>query len=157
MLLTSEDRIDAVRTDAIEALLNIFAEMADQLTVVDEGPRWCQHASWMSHHRCESIILGSMTFCLMRAGLWPIPPAQEVTYSIQGLYAKLTNLVIHDLGEVREKPLVDHTGCNPAQFLLDRIRQVMNEIPNSLTEEQMKHLDKQAQRHYPAPRSVRPA
>ena len=84
----------------------------------------------------------------MRAGLWPLPEAQDMAYSIQGLHAKLTNLVIHDLGEVERKPLVDHTSCNPAQLLLDRIRQVMEDIPSTLSEEQLGHLDKQAQKHY---------
>lgn len=95
------------------------------------------------------MILGSMTFCLTRVGLWPLPDARQVEYSVLGLYAKLTNLIIHDIGEVSEKPTVDHKGCNPGQYLLDRVRQVMDDIPSPLTEQHVKHLEEQTKKYHP--------
>lgn len=118
--------------------------MVETLIVVDERPRWCRHASYMGPHRCESMILGSITFCLARAGLWPLPEARDVEYSIVDLYAKLTGLVIHDIGETNGKPAADHSECNPRQYLLDKLRQAMQEIPGPLTKVHTEHLERQA-------------
>lgn len=71
-------RIGAIRTQTIQAMLNLFRELSNILVVLDEQPRWCRHASYMRPHRCESMILGSIVFCLTRAGLWPIPEAQHI-------------------------------------------------------------------------------
>lgn len=111
----------------------------------------------MGPHRCESMILGSITFCLARAGLWPLPKPNELDYSILGLYSKLTSLVIHDIGEAVSPGagrddggsgglLADHSECNPRQYLLDKIRQAMDEIPSPLTKLHGEHLDRQAAR-----------
>lgn len=100
----------------MDALLDVFRTLTNLLTVVDERPRWCRHATYMGPHRCESMILGSITFCLTRAGLWPIPDeAGDVEHSILGLYETLSNLVIHDIGQpIRGEG--DHAGCNPRDF-----------------------------------------
>lgn len=91
------------------------------------------------------MILGSMTFCLTRASLWPIPEAQEVDYSILGLYEVLSNLVIHDIGQpIRGE--VDHKGCNPREYLMDQMKDVLARIPSPLTEEDRAQLDAQAKR-----------
>lgn len=141
-------------------LLDIFRDMVEALIVVDERPRWCRHATWMGPHRCESMILGSITFCLARAGLWPLPKPQELDYSILDLYSKLTSLVIHDIGEAvspggsgnnnsgsgKGGLMADHAECNPRQYLLDKIRQAMNEIPSPLTKLHTEHLERQAAR-----------
>lgn len=136
-----------MRSQTLHALLDIFREMADHLVVVNERPRWCRHATWMGPHRCESMILGSMTFCLTRAGLWPLPEPRKMEYSIVGLYRKLTNLIIHDIGpEVSEKPLVDHKECNPGPYLLQQVKAVMDQIPKPVDETHINHLDEQAAR-----------
>lgn len=63
-------------------------------------------------------------------------------YSIVGLYRKLTNLVIHDIGpEVAEKPLVDHKECNPGPYLLQQIKAAMDEIPSPMNEMHKMHLE----------------
>lgn len=118
--------------------------MVETLIVVDERPRWCHHASWMGPHRCESMILGSITFCLARAGLWPLPEAREVDqYSVLGLYSKLTtSLVIHDIGETTTSE--SHRECNPRAYLLDKIRQTVEEIPSPLTAVHTEHLERQS-------------
>lgn len=123
-------------------MLEVFRDMAEALMVVDERPRWCHHAGWMSHHRCESMILGSMTFCLARAKLWPLPEAEDVEYSVLGLYGKLTNIVIHDIGEEKEVRK-DHAECNPLQRLLRELERIMDEIPNPVTEAHTETLRKQ--------------
>lgn len=105
------------------------------------------------------MILGSITFCLARAGLWPLPDPRELDYSILSLYSKLTSLVIHDIGETDDPRasgnessrgksglLADHSGCNPRQYLLDKIRQAMDQIPNPLTTLHAEHLERQAAR-----------
>ena len=120
--------------------------MVENLIVVDERPRWCRHAQWMGPHRCESMILGSLTFCLARAGLWPLPEAESVNLSILGLYRKLTRLIIHDIGEVKEKPPTDHRECNPGAFLLEQVKKVIDEIPSPLTEFHIAQMEKQAER-----------
>lgn len=143
-----EERISSIRTRTIQTLLDIFRDMTEHLIVVDERPRWCQHATWMGHHRCESMILGSITFCLTRADLWPLPDAQHTRYSVQVLYTKLTKLVIHDIGQAHEEPAVDHGQCNPRYFLLDQVRQAMDDIPSPLAEEHIKHFDQQPNKWY---------
>ncbi|KAF5691945.1 hypothetical protein FDENT_3148 [Fusarium denticulatum] len=79
------ERISANRLMTIQALLDIIGKLINDLLVVDEKPRWCRHAEWMGPHRCESMILGSITFCLARGGLWPLPQAEDVMDSIVGL------------------------------------------------------------------------
>lgn len=140
------ERIDAIRLDTIQELLDVFQDMVDHLIVVDEKPRWCRHAQWMGHHRCESMILGSMTFCLARAGLWPLPHPEDVQVSIIGLYRKLTSLIIHDIGKAGEKPLIDHRQCNPGSFLLGQVSKIINDIERPVTEIHRKLMDEQVQR-----------
>lgn len=90
------------------------------------------------------MILGSMTFCLRRAGLWPLPEPKHISYSVIGLYRKLTNLIIHDIGqEGAEKPAVDHKECNPAPYLLQQVKAAMDEIPSPMNEMHKHWLDEQ--------------
>lgn len=124
-------RLHDIRLQTISAMLRLFTQMSNILTVVDEKPRWCRHASYMGPHRCESMILGSIVFCLTRAGLWPIPPAEDVSESVLGLFQKLTGIVVHDIGQPERKG-EDHSGCNPRQFLIDRLQRILAEIPDPL-------------------------
>ncbi|KAI0135902.1 hypothetical protein F4814DRAFT_444706 [Daldinia grandis] len=136
------ERISAIRVQTLRALLGIFGEMIENLAVVDEKPRWCRHAVWMGPHRCESMILGSITFCLIRAGLWPLPDADEVEESVMTIYSKMTNLIIHDIGAA-DNSRVDHHKCNPGPFLLDRVQTVMGEIANPVTTFHSEYMEKQ--------------
>ncbi|OTB09884.1 hypothetical protein K445DRAFT_17198 [Daldinia sp. EC12] len=136
------ERISTIRIQTLRALLGIFGEMIENLAVVDEKPRWCRYAVWMGHHRCESMILGSITFCLIRAGLWPLPDADEVEESVMAIYSKMTNIIIHDIGPA-ENSRVDHNECNPGPFLLDRVQTVMGEIPNPVTTLHTEYMDEQ--------------
>ena len=121
--------------------------MADNLIVVDEHVRWCRHHTWMGHHRCESMILGSMTFCLARAGLWPLPEPQDIDYSLLELYEKLTTLVIHDIGKAdTSNPEANHKECNPRPYLLEQVQKVMREMPSPVSAFHIKHMEKQARR-----------
>ncbi|KAL0942959.1 nuclear pore protein-like protein [Colletotrichum truncatum] len=140
------ERISAIRIQTIEHIMEMFRDMADKLVRVDEGPRWCRHASYMGPHRCESMILGSMTFCLTRAGLWPIPEAVDIEESVVTLYSTIMNLVIHDIGRPGEKGGADHTECNPRAFLMGRIKDILAEVPSPVNEGHRKHLDRQIQR-----------
>ncbi|KAF6791346.1 nuclear pore protein-like protein [Colletotrichum sojae] len=137
------ERIASIRTATIQAIMDVFRDLAEKLVVIDEGPRWCRHASYMGPHRCESMILGSMTFCLTRAGLWPIPDAVDVDESVVGLYSSLMNLVIHDIGRPGERTGADHSECNPRGFLMGRIKDILADVQNPVTEAHRKHLDKQ--------------
>lgn len=119
--------------------------MIEALIVVDERPRWCHHATWMGHHRCESMILGSLTFCIARAGLWPLPDPEEADFSVRSLYGRLTGLIIHDIGTEDTKALTaDHKGCNPGPYLLEQIERVMREIPSPVTDMDVRRLEEQA-------------
>ncbi|KAI8963164.1 hypothetical protein F5Y11DRAFT_167532 [Daldinia sp. FL1419] len=155
VLSTSEDciqfppdileRISAIRIQTLRALLGIFGEMIENLAVVDEKPRWCRHAVWMGPHRCESMILGSITFCLIRTGLWPLPDAEEVEESVMTTYSKMANIIIHDIGMV-DNSQVDHNKCNPGPFLLDRVQTVMGEIPNAVATSHVKYMNEQTRK-----------
>ncbi|KAF4956725.1 hypothetical protein FSARC_11493 [Fusarium sarcochroum] len=92
MLPEIVERISAIRIMTIRALLSVVGNLVENLLVVDEKPRWCRHAEWMGPHRCESMILGSITFCLSRAGLWPLPQAEDVMDSIVGLHRTSVSL-----------------------------------------------------------------
>ncbi|KAF6782184.1 nuclear pore protein-like protein, partial [Colletotrichum sojae] len=127
------DVIASIRTQTIQAIMDVFRDLAEKLVIIDEGPRWCRHASYMGPHRCESMILGSMTFCLTRAGLWPVPDAADVDESVVGLYSSLMNLVIHDIGRPGEKNGVDHSECNPRGFLMGRIKDILADVQNPVT------------------------
>lgn len=91
-----------------------------------------------------------MTFCLARAGLWPLPAALDVELSLLDLYRTLTSLIIHDIGETAEKPLVDHRDCNPRSQLMNRVEQVMRHLPSPLSEYHVNHFEKQAEGMQPA-------
>ncbi|PKS09637.1 hypothetical protein jhhlp_004256 [Lomentospora prolificans] len=144
------ERIAAIRIQTCQALLNIFREMADNLIVVDERVRWCRYHTWMGHHRCESMILGSMTFCLTRAGLWPLPDGRELEESVLGLYGKLTTLVIHDIGKADENPEANHRDCNPGPYLLEQVQSVMRDMPSPVSSFHIEHMEKQAKNLYPS-------
>ena len=119
----------------------------EALIVVDERPRWCHHATWMGHHRCESMILGSLSFCVARAGLWPLPDPEETDMSVRSIYRGLKGLIIHDIGKEDTKALsLDHKQCNPGPYLLDQVERVMKEIPNPVTSLHVKRLEEQADR-----------
>ncbi|UNI24197.1 hypothetical protein JDV02_009963 [Purpureocillium takamizusanense] len=138
------ERMVSIRSTTIRNLLDIFHDMVETLTVVDEKPRWCRHATWMGHHRCESMILGSMTFCLTRAELWPLPDPSDVRYSVAGLYKKLASLIIHDIGDIKGTPSEDHRQCNPREHLLYQVQQVMERIPDLLTDYHKNRLEEQS-------------
>ncbi|GKT60037.1 nuclear pore protein [Colletotrichum tofieldiae] len=140
------ERVAAIRVETIQSIMDVFRDLASKLVLVDEGPRWCKHASYMGPHRCESMILGSMTFCLTRAGLWPIPEAEDVEESVLTLYSTLMNLVIHDIGRPGEKGGVDHGECNPRGFLMERIKNILGEVGSPVSEGHRRHLDRQIQR-----------
>ncbi|KAK2595509.1 hypothetical protein QQS21_006784 [Conoideocrella luteorostrata] len=143
------ERINAVRLQTIHDLLDVVYKVVEVLTVVDEGPRWCRYANSPGHHRCESMLLGSMTFCLARAGLWPLPVAEDVKLSLLEIYHIMTSLIIHDIGETSEKPREDHQECNPGPKILRKVQQVMSAIPSLLTEYHISRLDKQAEKLQP--------
>lgn len=98
----------------------------------------------MGHHRCESMILGSMTFCLARSGLWPLPEAAEVEESVVELYTKLVNLVIHDIGRPSPKSGEDHSKCNPMQHLMENIKRIIDNIADPVTDYHWTHLETRA-------------
>lgn len=142
------ERICAVRNETVDALLGVMRSFIELLTVVDEGPRWCRHATFMGPHRCESMILGSMTFCLTRAGLCPVPEdAGSVEHSILGLYEAFANLVIHDIGQP-VKGEGDHRGCNPQEYLVEQMKEVLARMRSPLREGDREQLDAQAKRLY---------
>ena len=63
-------------------------------------------------------------------------------YSVIGLYRKLTNLIIHDVGaEVEQKPLVDHKECNPGPYIMQQVKAAIDEIPSPLEEHHKVHLE----------------
>ncbi|KAH7180031.1 uncharacterized protein B0J16DRAFT_179673 [Fusarium flagelliforme] len=137
------EQISAIRISTIQALLDVIGRLISHLVVVDERPRWCQHAEWMGPHRCESMILGSITFCLYRAGLWPLPKAEDVSDSIVGLHRKLKGLVIHDIGKVDG---LDHATCNPGPNLFSEMERIYTEIPSPVTNFQAEKMDEQMKR-----------
>ncbi|KAL7626527.1 hypothetical protein AAE478_003299 [Parahypoxylon ruwenzoriense] len=139
------ERISTLRTQTIQALLNIFSDMVENLVVVDEKPRWCRHATWMGPHRCESMILGSLTFCLTRAGLWPLPEAAEVGESVMAVYSKMTNFIIHDIGTA-DSSRVDHNECNPGPYLVDCVQKIMSQIPSPVTDSHQAYMAEQARK-----------
>ncbi|CRK16476.1 hypothetical protein BN1723_011005 [Verticillium longisporum] len=135
------ERITAIRKQTIQAMLDVFYDLAEHLVTVDEKPRLCRHASYMGPHRCESMILGSLTFCLTRAGLWPLPEAAEVDHSISALYEIMVNLVIHDIGQPTRGD-ADHSSCNPRTDIMKRIKETLREMPNPVLDSHVKELDK---------------
>lgn len=136
------DRVDAIRENTIKAMLGLFRDLSNILVVVDEQPRWCKFASYMGPHRCESMILGSVVFCLTRANLWPIPEAQDIEESVMALYRQLANIVIHDIGQL-EKRGDDHAKCNPRGFLLERLQRILADMPDPLVAGEREYVTKQ--------------
>ncbi|KAI0468778.1 hypothetical protein F4859DRAFT_203057 [Xylaria cf. heliscus] len=128
-----------IRTQTIDSMLGIFREFADLLTVVDEGPRWCRHASYMGPHRCESMILGSMTFCMKRGALWPIPEGADVNESLLSVYKTLTNLVIHDIGQAAGVD-DDHSVCNPHDYLIGKVNDILAGMAQLMLESYEKNI-----------------
>ncbi|OAA55655.1 hypothetical protein ISF_07760 [Cordyceps fumosorosea ARSEF 2679] len=123
----------SVRLETIRLLCGVLREMIRNLIVVDEAPRWCRHATWFGHHRCESMILGSLVSGLSRAGLWPLPEAEEVKGSVRDLRARLDGVEVQDIGRAGgEEEGGDHGECNPSQHLRDATREVMEDVPRRL-------------------------
>lgn len=136
-----------MRQKTLASMLNLMRELTEVLLVVDEKPRWCRHASFMGPHRCESMILGSITFCLARAGLWPIPDAANVNESILTLHRVLANIVIHDIGAERKGS--DHTHCNPREFVMDRLKRILADMEDPVHEADRRALETNARRVRP--------
>lgn len=139
------NRVDSIREETVKAMLGLFRDLSNILVVVDEQPRWCRYASYMGPHRCESMILGSVVFCLTRANLWPIPEAQDIDDSVMALYRQLANIVIHDIGQP-EKKGNDHAKCNPRGFLLERLQRILADMADPLLEGEREYVVKQRQR-----------
>lgn len=125
------NRIDSIRENTIVEMLALFRDLSSILVVVDEQPRWCKYASYRGPHRCESMILGSVVFCLTRANLWPVPEAQDVEESVMALYRLLASVVVHDIG-MGERRGDDHAKCNPRGFLLERLQGILADVANPL-------------------------
>jgi hypothetical protein len=130
----------------ISSLLRVVGDMTEQLLAVDERTRMCKHPESHGPHRCESMLLGSMTFCLTTAGLWPLPDQHDLQLSAASLYEELTNLVIHDFGQIPESPPVDHEGCNPRMALLEQLRRVMDDVPDPFRDSHLKAVEEQLQK-----------
>ncbi|OAA55656.1 hypothetical protein ISF_07761 [Cordyceps fumosorosea ARSEF 2679] len=147
-LTQSSESISSIRLRAIQQLLDIVADVVSRLTGTDDhAPRWCRHAARVDHRQCELMILGSLSFCLARAGIWPLPTAAaHVRLSLGELHRVLTNLVIHDIGAEPGDPRLDHETCNPAPLLMQRVRHVMLSIPSPVTEFHVSHLERRARK-----------
>lgn len=133
------ERISPNHFTTIQALLDMIRKLINDLLVVDGKPHWCRHTEWMGPHRCESMILYSITFCLARGGLWPLLRAEDVMDSIVGL-RRMTQLVIHDIGKVDD---LDRSHCNPMQFLLSEVERVFIDTRNPVTKDDLEAMDKQ--------------
>ncbi|KAM3454710.1 hypothetical protein NHJ6243_008793 [Beauveria neobassiana] len=126
------EHIIAIRRQTVDLLCNVFRDMIRHLLIVDEGPRWCHHATWFGHHRCESMILGSIMSGLSRVRLWPLPDAKDASYSVLKLYEKLDSVVVHDIARETENG-ADHQVCNPSQHLKSAMKNIMDGIPDRLS------------------------
>ncbi|TQV93294.1 hypothetical protein V2A60_010276 [Cordyceps javanica] len=124
------EHIVSIRLHIMDLLCNVFRDMIQSLLVVDEGPRWCHHATWFGHHRCESMILGSLMSGLSRAGLWPLPDPKNIPFSVLDLYTKLGGVAVHDIGKAED---ADHQGCNPSRHLRNTMKDIIDGIPKHLS------------------------
>ncbi len=91
------------------------------------------------------MILGYMTFYLTRAGLWPIPDAENLDMSVMDLQERLLNLVTHDI-RIKGTKGPDHRGCNPRDFLMDGIGAIVTRIPNTVNDNHKQQLDQQSRK-----------
>lgn len=125
-------------------MFGLIREITDMLVVVTEQPRWCRYAEYMGSHRCESMILGSMTFLLKRVGLLPLPKAPNTTYSIVSLYRQLATMVLHDIGQPKETGS-DHAECNPRGFILRRLHQLILEMADPVLGLHRQNIERKAE------------
>ncbi|KAK6615092.1 hypothetical protein QC760_000199 [Botrytis cinerea] len=135
------EHINSVRENILGSLLQPFRDLVGHLLVEDEKPRWCRHAVWMGSHRCESIILGSLTWCLCKSKLWPLPEAPDIYDSIAGIYTRLQGLIIHDLGVFDKKE--DHSICNPSGMINSHLKTALTCLTLPLTRRQVEYMKKQ--------------
>ncbi|KAF7554623.1 hypothetical protein G7Z17_g2755 [Cylindrodendrum hubeiense] len=119
------ERIRAIRIQTIRELLGTIDDAVRSLIIVDEKPRWSHNSRWMDSRRCESIVLGSLMFALMGAGLWPLPDANDIQESIAELRTKIASLVFYDIGPDVGEVDVDYSACNPGPRILDQIGKIM--------------------------------
>ncbi|KAH8882085.1 hypothetical protein GQ53DRAFT_886072 [Thozetella sp. PMI_491] len=127
------ERINAIRIETVDALLDIFRQLIGLLAPEDGKQRVCIHGGYMGPYKCESMILGSISFCLLRANLWPLPETADVSMSISDLHRILLDLVIHDIGR-HMKGGEDHSECNPKEILLSKIQRVLVNMPDIVLE-----------------------
>lgn len=126
--------------EVIGSLLDVFNGLIADLVAPNERSQVCQHGSFLASNPCESIILGSVTIGLMREGLWPIPSLEDVDMSVEEVYQKLSNIIIYDFGQVSTED-VDHSKCNPAAFLTDKIKGIFETISSPITDWQRQQLE----------------
>lgn len=69
----------------------------------------------------------------------------EVDYSILALYETLGNLVIHDIGN-SARGEGDHTACNPREYLMDQLKDILAKLQSPLKESDRTQLMAQAKR-----------
>ncbi|TGO33553.1 hypothetical protein BHYA_0240g00120 [Botrytis hyacinthi] len=135
------EHIHSVRENVLCSLLQPFKDLISHLLVENEKPRWCRHAVWMGPHRCESIILGSLTWCLCKSKLWPLPEAPDIYESIAAIYTRLSGLIIHDLGQFDKKE--DHSICNPSGMINLHMKTALTSLTLPLTRRQIEYMRKQ--------------
>lgn len=137
------ERIRAIRLQTIQQLLGTIEDAVSGLIVVEEKPRWSRNSRWMESRRCESIVLGSLMFALMGAGLWPLPDAHDIQESLAELRTKIAGLVFYDIGPDVGEVDVDYAACNPGPGILDKIGKIMAETADPVSSFHREHLNKQ--------------
>ncbi|KAK7431639.1 hypothetical protein QQZ08_001857 [Neonectria magnoliae] len=138
------ERIRAIRIQTIRELLGAVDDAVKSLIVVEEKPSWFRHSRWVESRRCESIVLGSLMFCLMGAELWPLPEAHDIDESIADLRTRIAGLVFYDTGPDTGEVDVDYGACNPGPEILDKIGQIMGDIADPVSSVHRQHLNKTA-------------
>lgn len=146
------ESIAAVRFEAVEKILEKISSVHRSLATANG--RHCREASAAGRQECrldcENALLGSTIKALDANGLWPLPQAPTLTFSLDTLVQKVAAAaqMVRPLSS-RDRgggPGVRHVECNPAVELEEYARKVMACAPSPVQHVHLAHMEVQAKK-----------
>ncbi|KAI6367835.1 hypothetical protein MCOR25_004800 [Pyricularia grisea] len=153
------ESIAAVRFEAAEKILQKLSAVHRNLATANG--RHCKEPSAAARQECrldcENALLGSTIKALDANGLWPLPQAPALTYSLDTLVQKVaaTAHMIRPLSSRDNNSRsssggggsgIRHVECNPAVELEDYARKVLASTPSPVQHMHLAHMENQAKK-----------
>lgn len=156
--LQPTESIAAVRFEAAEKILQKLSAVHRNLATANG--RHCREPSAAARQECrldcENALLGSTIKALDANGLWPLPQAPALTYSLDTLVQKVA-ATAHMIRPLSSRDTnrsggggggsgIRHVECNPAVELEDYARKILASAPSPVQHMHLAHMENQAKK-----------